>query len=35
LFITGDGALLKLAAVDALRIISPRQFWEALHTRDK
>ncbi|MCZ7564701.1 MAG: putative toxin-antitoxin system toxin component, PIN family [Burkholderiales bacterium] len=33
LFVTGDAALLKLAAVDALKIVSPRQFWEALHAR--
>jgi putative PIN family toxin of toxin-antitoxin system len=35
LFVTGDAALLKLAAVDALKIVSPRQFWEALHARER
>jgi len=33
LFVTGDAVLLKLAAVDALKIVSPRQFWEALQAR--
>ena len=31
LFVTGDAALLKLAAIEGLKLISPRQFWEALH----
>lgn len=31
LFVTGDAALLKLESVEGLRIISPRQFWDALH----
>jgi predicted nucleic acid-binding protein len=35
LFVTGDAALLKLAIVGGLRIVSPRQFWEALHAREK
>jgi predicted nucleic acid-binding protein len=30
LFVTGDAALLRLAAVGALKIVSPRQFWEIL-----
>ena len=30
LFVTGDSALLRLAAVGALKIVSPRQFWEVL-----
>ena len=30
LFVTGDAALLRLAAVGALRVVSPRQFWEVL-----
>jgi putative PIN family toxin of toxin-antitoxin system len=34
LFVTGDAALLLLAAVDTLRIISPRQFWEVLRAGD-
>jgi uncharacterized protein len=29
-FVTGDAALLRLAAVGALKIVSPRQFWEVL-----
>lgn len=33
LFVTGDAALLKLGRVDRLQILSPRQFWELLHTR--
>ena len=31
MFVTGDAALLKLGAVEGLMIVSPRQFWEALH----
>lgn len=31
LFVTGDAALLKLAALEGLKLVSPRQFWEALH----
>ena len=30
LFVTGDAALLRLAGIGALKIISPRQFWEVL-----
>ena len=30
LFVTGDAALLRLAAVGALKIVSPRRFWEIL-----
>ena len=29
-FVTGDAALLRLATVGALKIVSPRQFWEFL-----
>jgi putative PIN family toxin of toxin-antitoxin system len=29
-FVTGDGALLRLGTVDALKIVSPRQFWDVL-----
>ena len=29
-FVTGDAALLGLAAIGALKIVSPRQFWEVL-----
>ena len=35
LFVTGDAALLKLLAIDDLRIVSPRQFWEVLHSGGK
>ena len=35
LFVTGDTALLKLAIINGLRIVSPRQFWETLHAREK
>jgi len=34
-FVTGDAALLELGVVDALRIVSPRQFWETLRVREK
>jgi len=30
LFIIGDTTLLRLASVGALKIISPRRFWEVL-----
>ena len=30
LFVTGDAALQRLATLDALRIVSPRQLWEVL-----
>jgi len=30
MFVTGDAALLKLAAIESLKLVSPRQFWEAL-----
>lgn len=30
LFVTGDAALLRLAAAGTLKIVSPRQFWEVL-----
>jgi predicted nucleic acid-binding protein len=35
LFVSGDAAPLKLAAVDTLKIVSPRQFWETLHARER
>jgi predicted nucleic acid-binding protein len=34
-FVTGDAALLEPGVVDALRIVSPRQFWETLRVREK
>ncbi len=30
IFVTGDAALLRLDAIGALKIVSPRQFWEVL-----
>jgi len=30
LFVTGDAALLRVAAIGALEIVSPRRFWEVL-----
>lgn len=30
LFVTGDAALLRLAIIGALKIVSPRRFWEVL-----
>ena len=33
MFVTGDAVLLKLRTVEGVRIVSPRQFWEALHAR--
>lgn len=34
LFVTVDAALLHLASVGALKIVSPRQFWELLRAGD-
>jgi putative PIN family toxin of toxin-antitoxin system len=31
-FVTGDAALLKLGTIDKLEIVTPRRFWEMLHT---
>jgi putative PIN family toxin of toxin-antitoxin system len=31
-FVTGDAALLKFGAVEKLPIVTPRRFWEMLHT---
>lgn len=31
MFVTGDLALARLAAIEGLKLVSPRQFWEALH----
>lgn len=33
LFVTGDAALLKLRAVEGMKIVSPRGLWEMLRTR--
>ncbi|MEO5700670.1 MAG: putative toxin-antitoxin system toxin component, PIN family [Casimicrobiaceae bacterium] len=33
LFVTGDAALLRVATVGALEIVSPRRFWEILRER--
>jgi putative PIN family toxin of toxin-antitoxin system len=35
LFVTGDAALLRLAFVGALKIVSPRQFWEVLRAGNR
>ena len=35
LFATGDAALLKLRAIEEIKIVSPRQFWEILHSGGK
>jgi putative PIN family toxin of toxin-antitoxin system len=35
IFVTGDAALVRLAMADRLPIVSPRQFWEALHSRPR
>ena len=32
-FVTGDSALLRLPAIPNLKIASPRQFWELLHSQ--
>jgi len=31
-FVTGDAALLRLGSIPKLDIVSPRQFWERLHS---
>ncbi len=31
MFVTGDAALRQLVTVEGITIVSPRQFWEALH----
>jgi putative PIN family toxin of toxin-antitoxin system len=31
-FVTGDAALLKLGSIPRLDIVSPRRFWERLHS---
>jgi putative PIN family toxin of toxin-antitoxin system len=33
IFVTGDGALIRLQTAVGLRIVSPRGFWEALQQR--
>ena len=35
LFVTGDAALLRLATVGALEIVSPRRFWEVLRAGNR
>ena len=35
LFVTGDAALHRLATIGGLRSVSPRQFWEVLHARER
>ncbi len=31
-FVTGDAALLRLGAVESVRVVAPRQFWEILQS---
>lgn len=31
-FVTGDGAVQRLSALDRMRILSPREFWNLLHS---
>jgi putative PIN family toxin of toxin-antitoxin system len=31
-FVTGDAALLKLGSIGKLEVVTPRRFWEMLHT---
>ena len=31
-FVTGDAALLKLGSIGGLLVVSPRRFWEILHS---
>jgi predicted nucleic acid-binding protein len=33
LFVTGDEELLELVKIQAMRIVSPRPFWERLKTQ--
>jgi len=33
-FVTRDAQLLALGSVDAMRVVTPRQFWELLHAGD-
>jgi predicted nucleic acid-binding protein len=35
MFVTGDAALARRGTVHGLRIVSPRQFWEALHGKPR
>jgi putative PIN family toxin of toxin-antitoxin system len=34
-FVTGDAELLRVATLGTLRIVSPRQFWELLRSRNR
>jgi putative PIN family toxin of toxin-antitoxin system len=34
IFVTGDAALLRVRMLRSMRIVSPRGFWEFLHTRE-
>lgn len=35
IFITGDAALLRIAAVGTLKIVSPRRFWDVLRAGEE
>lgn len=34
-FVTGDAALLGIDSVEGLAVVSPRQFWEVLRSRER
>jgi len=34
-FVTGDAAILRLGSIPKLDVVSPRQFWELLHSTRK
>jgi predicted nucleic acid-binding protein len=35
IFVTGDAALLELGSIGGLRVVSPRSFWEILHSTER
>ena len=35
IFVTGDAALLELGSIGGLLVVSPRRFWEVLHSRER
>lgn len=35
IFVTGDAALLELGSIEGLLVVSPRSFWEILHSSDR
>jgi predicted nucleic acid-binding protein len=32
IFVTGDAGLLRIAVIESLQLVSPRQFWEVLRS---